>query len=263
MVILLYRIDYHTHPYSHGEDRVQPIHNLDILKKFVDNARKNNINEIAFTDHDDFIELFNWDNLTYIKNNADMIIKLGIEIDFQLNKIEDIKETISKYPFDFVIGSVHKVRDWEIDHPDYIYNYNNWNIDNLYEKYFSLIIKATESALFDIIGHIDLIKIFNFFPEKKSIMEYIERPLKVIKDNGLAIEINTNGLNKAVNEVYPGLDILKRACELEIPITTGSDAHQPGRVGENFDHIYNLLINIGYKEIVTFNQREKIKIKIR
>lgn len=50
----------------------------------------------------------------------------------------------------------------------------------IYEKYFLGIENMAKSGLFDIVGHIDLIKVFNFKPTK-DIRILSQNALKAIK----------------------------------------------------------------------------------
>ena len=248
----MYLIDYHTHPFGHGKKK----YNHNLLKRYIRKAQKMNLKELGFSDHDIFSTKINWEQLIKIKKEFNFKIKLGLEIDYIPGKENNIKRLLKKLPLDYCIGSVHQIGDWTIDHPDYKDEYNKRNIDKIYRQYFNILNQAVNSGLFDIIGHLDLVKVFNFKPEKISIKNLVEPVLKSIKKRGLSIEINTNGLNKPVKEMYPALNIIKKAYKYNIPVCTGSDAHQVGRVGEGVENVINILKDIGYKEIMTYSERK-------
>ncbi len=252
-------IDYHIHPYSHGEINLTEKK----LKEFVNKARKKGLIEIGFSDHDQFLDQIDWNLLKNCQKNSSLPVKLGLEIDYRPGREEVIKGILNKYELDYCIGSVHFIDQWNFDHPDYIQEYKKGDIDKLYEKYFSLVNQAVSSNLFDIIGHFDLIKIFNFYPDTYDLEKLVKPVLKEIKKRDLVVEINTNGLNKPVQEIYPSLEIIKMMKKLNILITTGSDAHSEDRVGENIFKILQMLRKTGYKEITSFNKRKKQKIKIK
>nr|AGF93487.1 histidinol phosphate phosphatase HisJ family [uncultured organism] len=259
----MYLIDYHTHPYAHGGEEVNPPHNLELLQNFIKTGEKMGLRELGFSDHDRFLDKFNWSNLKYIRRMSKSLeIRLGIEFDYQPHKEEAIAEKINSFPFDYCIGSVHFVDDWEVDHPDNRDKYRKLDIDVLYKKYLENVKNAVNSDLFDIIGHVDLIKIFNYRPAGLEVLGLVEPILKSIKKMGLALEINTNGLNKPINEIYPSRKILERAYELNIPLTLGSDAHRANRVGEKLPSMINLITDIGYKKLATFNNREMKVVSI-
>ena len=73
---------------------------------------------------------------------------------------------------------------------------------------------------------------------------------------GGAIELNTAGLRKECQEIYPSRALLQLAFENHVPITFGSDAHAPAEVGLNFAEAMALARSVGYAETVRFNQRQ-------
>lgn len=251
-------VDLHIHPYSHEEDHIKNMYSNDYLEEFIAKAREKNVKFLGFSDHDIYINKIDWKGMSDLKNRInDINLLIGIEFDYLPEKEELIRKKLTNLNLDYSIGSVHHIEDWSFDHPDYQNEYKNRNIIDIYYKYFNLVKEMARSGLFDIVGHLDLIKVFGYRPENKSIINIVEPILQEIKTNSLVIEINTNGLNKPVKEIYPALNILKRAFEYKIPITFGSDAHRPGRVGEGLDKVLKLIKDIGYQEFVVFIQGEK------
>jgi histidinol-phosphatase (PHP family) len=88
-----------------------------------------------------------------------------------------------------------------------------------------------------------------------ELLEDLEKTAKVFKECGVAVEINTSGLRKPVNEIYPSNEILKVYKRFDIPIVFGSDAHTHGEVGRDFDKAISLAAEAGYDEYVTFENR--------
>jgi histidinol-phosphatase (PHP family) len=240
-------VDYHTHPIGHDDED----HSKENLRKFVKSAQKKGIKELGITDHNRYHKDFNFENILAINEEfPEVNLRVGIEMDYTPCHEGEIFDFLNKFDLDYIIGSIHYIDDWMFDHPDYIDEYNSWNIDQLYAKYFSQIAQAAGSGLFDIIGHFDLIKVFDYHPEE-DVLKYAEFALHTIAKHNLCIEVNTNGLNKPVEEIYPSRKILEKAYELGIPVTLGSDAHLPERVGEKLKEAKELLKEIGYGEIVT------------
>jgi histidinol-phosphatase (PHP family) len=75
---------------------------------------------------------------------------------------------------------------------------------------------------------------------------------------GMAVELNTGGLRKPVAEIYPSPLLLSLIRERDIRICFGSDAHEPGQVGMDFDKALMLAREIGYTEFVRFRNRKMI-----
>ncbi|MBI4352649.1 MAG: histidinol-phosphatase, partial [Candidatus Omnitrophica bacterium] len=79
---------------------------------------------------------------------------------------------------------------------------------------------------------------------------------RAFKEAGVAIEINTSGLRKPVNEIYPSLSVLKIYCAAGVPITFSSDSHDPKDVGRDYDKAWVLAKEAGYTEYLVFKQRK-------
>ncbi len=185
--------------------------------------------------------------------NNDIKILLGYEVDYMPNYIE---ERVVNAEVDYLIGSVHFLDKWGFDNPEFIDEYSKHNIDTIWQNYFDQIEAMAKSGKFDIVGHLDLIKIFNFIP-KKDIRTIATPALKAIKKSNMVLELNSAGLRKPCREIYPSSPLLKLAYELDIPITFSSDAHAIGQVGFKYDETKKLAQSIGYTKAVTFEQREK------
>ncbi len=183
-------------------------------------------------------------------------ILLGYEVDFLPNYLE---ERILQAPVDYLIGSVHFIpKDsnlWGFDNPEFIGEYKNADIDKIWQDYFDAIEAMAKSGLFQIVGHLDLIKVFNFKP-KKDVRLIAQKALEAIKKSGMAIEISSAGFRKPVGEPYPSKELLEVAYELDIPITLASDAHAPQQVGQNMSSIETLAKEIGYDKVAVFRQKE-------
>ncbi len=181
-------------------------------------------------------------------------IKLGIEADYTPDSVSYTKDLLKEHDFDYVIGSVHYIGEWAFDHPGERKTWDSKDVDLVYKEYFELLRKSARTLLFDIIGHCDLVKKFGNRPNHE-LLEDLENTAKVFKECGVAVEINTSGLRKPVNEIYPSCEILKVYKRFDIPIVFGSDAHTPGDVGRDFDKAISLAAEAGYDEYVTFENR--------
>ncbi|MTV47538.1 histidinol-phosphatase HisJ family protein [Heliobacillus mobilis] len=245
-------VDYHVHGIGHGTSK----HTVEEISAYLETARKRGIAHVGFADHDRYLDEY---NVEAIREAAlrypDVQVRLGVEIDYIRNADDLLQKMTSQYPFDYVIGSVHKIEGWDFDHPDYIDKYNDWENDELYRAYFAHIKEVAEKGLFSFIGHLDLIKIFNY-RSSRPILELAEEALQAISKSGLPCEINTNGLNKPVAEVYPQRILLERCFELNIPIILSSDAHFFHEVGRDLDKAREIAWSVGYRKVATFHRRK-------
>ena len=131
------------------------------------------------------------------KYKDDIKILLGYEVDYLEGYID---ERVIKAEVDYMIGSVHFLGEWGFDHPDYVDEYKNRNIDDIWQEYFENIEAMAKTSYFNIVGHLDLIKIFKFMP-KKDIRSIATHALKAIKKSNMVIELNAAGLRKPCKEI--------------------------------------------------------------
>lgn len=194
------------------------------------------------------------------KNQIEIL--LAYEVDYMQNTSLILPEILAS-KVDYLIGSIHFIGNknddglWGFDNPEFIGKYKEKNIDLIWEDYFQVIEEMAKSSLFDVVGHIDLIKVFKYLP-KKDIRLIAKKALKAIKKSNMVLELNAAGLRKPIKETYPSALLLEEAFCLDIPITFSSDAHSVEQVGFAYEVVSSLAKKIGYTKCVTFRQREKI-----
>lgn len=189
-----------------------------------------------------------------LKYKNQIKILLGYEVDFMQN-IPMLDEILNAN-VDYLIGSVHFLDGWGFDNPEFIGQYENKDIDKIWQDYFDTIEAMAKSNKFDIVGHIDLIKIFKFMP-KKDVKLICLNALKQIKKSNMCIEVNAAGYRKPIGETYPSKDILELVYELNIPITMSSDAHSIEQVGYKYEETLSLIKTIGFTKIAKFENRQR------
>lgn len=181
----------------------------------------------------------------------------GYEVDFFPGHMDD---RVLKRKCDYLIGSVHFIGEWGFDNPEYIAQYDKLEMDEIYTRYFALIEAMAKTGHFQIAGHLDLLKVFNFFP-KTDIRLLAKNALKAIKKADMAIEINVSGWRKPVREAYPSHGLLEEIAALEIPITFGSDAHRSDQVGMFSNEAQALARSVGYTQCALYRNKERTLIK--
>ncbi|PHR58463.1 MAG: histidinol phosphate phosphatase [Arcobacter sp.] len=160
---------------------------------------------------------------------------------------------------DYLIGSAHFINKWGFDNPEFIGKYEGADIDTIWKEYFDLIKDMAETGYFDIVGHLDLIKVFKYMP-KGSIVDIAEEALVAIKKADMVLELNVAGYRKPCAEPYPSKSLLQRAFELDIPITFSSDAHKPEQVGLFRDEIEAFAKEVGYTQCAYFKKRQRFMV---
>jgi histidinol-phosphatase (PHP family) len=191
-------------------------------------------------------------------------IWLGLELDY----IEGITPDFSGYRescgLDFVIGSLHLVRNgndknlWFIDGAK-IETYDRGlnevfggDVRKGVTTYYEQLNKMISTQKPDIIGHFDKIKMNNkgrYFKEDEPwYRELIMNTLEIIKMSGCIVEVNTRGIyKKRSDDLYPGTRTLEHMNTMGIPITLSADAHKPEEIDGYYAETIEILRKIGFR----------------
>lgn len=191
------------------------------------------------------------------KYAGEIEILTGYEVDYLPGYMDD---RVLHADVDYLIGSVHFIDKWGFDNPEFIGEYQNRDIDEIWQTYFDTIEAMAKSGLFDIVGHLDLIKVFNFQP-KKDIRMLAKKALDAIQKADMVVELNMAGYRKPVKEPYPSPLLLEEIASRDIPITFASDAHAPGQVGLFADALTALARSHGYDKCAVFQKRARRLLK--
>jgi histidinol-phosphatase (PHP family) len=190
-------------------------------------------------------------------------VKMSIEMDYTPGKHKEMAAFIKAYDFDYVIGSIHWVGDFGIDLKEYIHEWDKRDVFDIYRQYFDQVVTLAESNLFDIIGHIDLVKIFKYVPNDEDfLLEQYDRATEALKNSKTCVEISTAGLRKPVGELYPDRRLLEMCYKKGIPIVLSSDAHFPEHVGADFNQAIELARSVGYTTLMTFSKGERKEVEL-
>jgi histidinol-phosphatase (PHP family) len=184
-------------------------------------------------------------------------VRAGLESDYYPGVEPWLEELHDRYPLHHVLGSVHM----QMGH--YRKQYFHGDYFAYQQTYFEHLAQAAESRLYDTLAHPDLVK--NEAPDQwifARIQPFIERALDRIASTGVAMELNTSGLNKAVREMNPGRAMLELMSTRGIPVVIGADAHRPERVGDRFSEALRLLAEVGYREVNVFLDRRRHPVAI-
>jgi len=238
-------------------------------------AVKLGIPEIGFSEHNPMIRddyddwhMFQNDLDAYVekvkkarRDHPQLVIKLALEVDYIPGQEEWILDLSARHPWDYLIGAVHYVSDtWDFDNPKKISEWKRSNPFEVWTTYFERLTKAADSGLFEIIAHADLCKKFCFYPKEDCTPLFIHF-LQAAKRADVAMELNTAGLRKDCNEIYPSPQIVQLAAQLGVPITFGSDAHAPDQVGMAFNQAVELARGAGYTQCCRFTRRKRQFVK--
>lgn len=184
-------------------------------------------------------------------------VRLGLESDFYPGVEPWLEKLHARVPLHHVLGSVHyQMRDYRA-------LYYRGDLAAYQEIYYEHLALSAESGLFDTLAHPDLIK--NEAPAQWSfekVRPHVERALDRIAKTGVAMELNTSGLMKALPEMNPSPSQLRLMRERGIPVVIGADAHVPTRVGDGYAAALRTLQAAGYAEVSYFLERKRHTVPI-
>jgi histidinol-phosphatase (PHP family) len=191
---------------------------------------------------------------------AGLTLRIGIEADFFPETVDDLRDRLAPFPFDYVIGSVHYVDGFPIDD-----NAARWEAlseaerNQVWRGYWERIGQMAGSGVYDFAAHLDLPKKFGFRPTI-DLGKEARAALDALAAADVAIEINTAGWSLPAREAYPSLELLRAARERQIPLLINADAHRPEHLTHHFDRARNLARRAGYDELIRYEKRRRYAV---
>lgn len=185
-------------------------------------------------------------------------LSVGVEADYFPGGEEELAGLLQQYELDYVIGSVHFIDGWGFDNPETEELFREKDLYSLYKYAFEHVKKAAASGLFEIVAHLDNLKVFNHRPDEKELFVLYDDLAAALKQADVASEINTGlAYRYPVKEMCPSPSLLSRLHAHGVPVTLSSDAHFPDDIGMMLDDAAELAKQAGYDEIVWFKNRRR------
>lgn len=269
--------DMHMHTWFSTDSEVCP-------RDMADEAVRKGLKTICFTDHFDKDDL-EWGEEGIFDVDAYFVemqklqeeyagklnIRIGIELGLRTYLKDYYEELTKKYPFDFVIGSVHNVPYKKDAEGNILYTdpaAKKLFTDRTDKEAYRLMMETTlenvrTSDCFQTLGHLDYIVRYGKSREKEySYTDYadiIDEILKLLIEKEKGLEVNSAGLKYGLPFAHPHPDVLKRYRELggEI-ITIGADAHKPEHIAYDFAKAEEILKSCGFKYYTEFFEQKPV-----
>jgi histidinol-phosphatase (PHP family) len=193
----------------------------------------------------------------FVREETDL--RLGIEMDFIPGREDRIATILEARDWDFVVGSVHFLRDHSLDTEDYSVWGAGESAEKIWRRYFETVAESARSGLYDVIAHPDLVKVWGRSAPRPDgdLRRYYEPAVEAFADVGVAVELSTAGWRKPVAEQYPAVPFLEMLVDAGCPLALSSDAHEPDLVGFEYERAVELLGSIGVGEIAVLERRER------
>lgn len=234
------------------------------------------LNHIAFTEHVDYVpadigfgffqpEAF-MDEIGRCRElYGDRItILAGVEIG-ELDRFRpQVDELLATFPFDLVIGSLHWVEDELVFDPDY---FRRRQQESAFRAYFAAVAKMCRGGGFDVLGHLDVVKRHGYDVYGDADVSRYEddiRPiLAALIEHGIALEVNTSTIRRAVNRACPDAAVLEWYREMGGErVTFGSDAHRIAHVAAGWEEAGKMIREAGFSHLTIFVNRTPVRVPL-
>jgi histidinol-phosphatase (PHP family) len=265
-------VDYHCHTNFSADSNAS-------MAEQCEAAISKGVKQIAFTEHEDYnpddVTAFFFKHEPYLEEVAhcrerygnQLIIRAAIEVSEPHVHPEKAGPILSKYNWDFVLGSLHWMQPNINTYFDHFLTYaGDWR--QSFRNYFTEMITLAQAGDFDILSHIDYPSRYNQHVHGGAydIREYediIREILRVVIARGKGIEINTSPWRKGLANPNPPAIVIRWYREMggEI-LTLGSDSHAPKDVAADIDRAMAIAKDAGFTYIATFEQRKPAFLKL-
>lgn len=269
--------DMHMHTWFSTDSEACP-------RDMADEAVRKGLKTICFTDHFDKDDL-EWGEEGIFDVDAYFVemqklqeeyagklnIRIGIELGLRTYLKDYYEELTKKYPFDFVIGSVHNVPYKKDAEGNILYTdpaAEKLFTDRTDKEAYRLMMETTlenvrTSDCFQTLGHLDYVVRYGKSREKEYLYtdyaDIIDEILKLLIEKEKGLEVNSAGLKYGLPFAHPHPDVLKHYRELggEI-ITIGADAHKPEHIAYDFAKAEEILKSCGFKYYTEFFEQKPV-----
>ena len=238
------------------------------------------LSHIAITDHCDvngevegIYSLYDadaaWDAMLAAKEKykGKLNLVLGIELGNAHQYPGYAREVLARHPYEFVIGSLHNLRDV----PDFcMLKFEKMTQPHIHRLFDRMLDETAEMLTFDgidTLGHITYIhryitlagQTFDFKPYKEKIIDIY----RTLVDKQIALELNVSTLWKGLGVSMPTMELLGWYKDVggEL-ITIGSDAHAPENIGKSIRKGYALLATVGFTHVMAKENGQRIMLPI-
>ena len=169
-------------------------------------------------------------------------IKLGVEVGYNPECKEAILKRLAGRKWDKIGLSCHFFSPGPgLQHinllgrnPEHHKRVREYGIEAIFSDYLNNLCEAAEIIPATTLCHLDAA--LRHLPEADITQNFLPKVinlLHIIKEKNINLEINTSGLDFR-GEIFPTLEILRIAHDLNIPFVFGSDAHRPSDVARHF-----------------------------
>ncbi|WP_440990963.1 PHP domain-containing protein [Haloarchaeobius baliensis] len=166
-----------------------------------------------------------------LRERADITVYDAVEMDYDPRDEAEIRAFLDEAGFDYAIGSVHTVGEYNIQSPGQYEGLSDAELDRVVDHYFDNLVALAESELFEVAAHPDL---FERTPQLRgrATAEHYRRAAEAFADSRTVPEINAGRALADEEFVHPHDSFLDELLARDVAITVGTDSHRPHEVAD-------------------------------
>lgn len=213
----------HTHRFIEFEPIYKELKEYEVQKTWLENKK------MKFKDHiEDFIGL-----MQEIKAmDLPVEVTYGLEVCYVPGHEDYIREVLSRYQFDFIVGAIHSIDGILYDMGfSKALLWNKYDVNHIYKRYYELVCQLIESRLFTQLAHPDQIKLFEIYPTYDLKPTY-QKISELLNKYQMKAE---NNVGCYYRYQHPDMGISDELLNVfkanRVQLITTSDAHKPNDVG--------------------------------
>ena len=261
-------IDLHIHT-NISPDGKEPFENYTKV------AVEKGLKIIGFTEHWDFDRWDEKKEFTVHKQSeiacrsykGPIEVLYGAELAYHEQYRNYAEYYLAQVNLDFIIGSVHEVQGYMITELEETGQFFEKFGKKGFGIFFEAVGRFAQDGLFNVLGHLDVIKRFSILYEHPFVLErykeVIKDILRTLVKRGKGIEINTSGLRQAPGSSYPSIQTVEWFFELGGKyLTIGSDSHASETVGYGCDTVIADLQHKGIIDFTVFRNQVPVSLNI-
>ncbi|MCA1060566.1 histidinol phosphate phosphatase domain-containing protein [Rossellomorea aquimaris] len=239
------------HLYRFTETRAYFENYMDISESDLGRKQYRWLEQVMTERMDDFVDFIERQKSKWSDHGIQL--KLGVEADYFPGSRDRLKELLSNHNWDYVIGSVHFVDGWGFDNPEAMERFHEYDLQELYGRFFHIVEEAIRSELFDFVAHLDNLKVFNFRPDEENLLPHYQKIARALVETNTATEVNAGLFYRyPIKEMCPSPRFLKVLADAGVRFTTSSDSHYPDDIGLYVEENTERLRSHGISEVATF-----------
>lgn len=262
--------DLHNHTYFSKDAKEKP-------ENYLESAAVNGIEYLGLSEHIDLDPSdkefgyykyaptrIKYNELKHLYENR-LTLLFATELTYQSFLHSAIINEVISRPYDYIIGSVHRIMGFTISGIHGIEYFAGKSEYDAYMPYFEELLNMVETNFYDIVGHLDVIKRYgtNFYGtfHIDRYIDILTLILKKVIEKGKVIEINSSGFRQGLDEPYPSKEIISLYQSLGgKEVVFGSDAHDISQFGFKLAETMQLTLAVYDFDIISYNMREKVYV---